>query len=579
MKCRILLRQLELPFERVTVDLFKGETRSDQHFARNPDGRIPVSSSTRARRSRVGRDPPPPRGGHALPALPSPRAHPVHQWMLFEQGRIEAELAYARFLKLSGRSERIPEVFANRLERGRDALGARPRGSPTAARSWPARPTRSPTSPCTPTSTARTKRRSDAREHSGGSLARPGGSPAALRERHRADPGTPPSGRCRSSRAFFPAKGGYLERIMSVTPHTREDRGRRQLRGRPLRVDLGRANRAHRPLVRCARAALPAPDARRGGRWPQSPPACVAGAQAVGRGGRRGVAGRFPMERRARGSVREPGGRIGRRGPAAGAGCGRESPSATRPGARGARPGRAPTRRPRKQDLERELQALRREADEELERIRAQVRSAEEEAAAIGAELDATRERLTRPPRRHTRPPPRAATSWRGNGTPPWQRSMRPVPGATLPWRSGTRPSRSVAQRWPRASAVRAREEAIRARDAALRDRHSVRVGPTPGSAGREGRRSEDAALAERDQAKAARDSALSERDAAHQAFEQAAHDARTMGEGPPRARSTCPSLGSSPRRPAPTRPSPLAARVPAARAAPCSRCCCWSSS
>ena len=42
MKARILLRQLELPYERVTVDLFKGETRSPEHFGRNADGRIPV---------------------------------------------------------------------------------------------------------------------------------------------------------------------------------------------------------------------------------------------------------------------------------------------------------------------------------------------------------------------------------------------------------------------------------------------------------------------------------------------------------------------------------------------------------
>jgi glutathione S-transferase len=52
----------------------------------------------------------------------------VFQWMLFEQGRIEAELAYARFLKLSGRAEQIPEVYANRLERGKDALAALERG-------------------------------------------------------------------------------------------------------------------------------------------------------------------------------------------------------------------------------------------------------------------------------------------------------------------------------------------------------------------------------------------------------------------------------------------------------------------
>jgi len=42
MKARILLRQLDIPFERVTVDLFTGETRTPQHFGRNPDGRIPV---------------------------------------------------------------------------------------------------------------------------------------------------------------------------------------------------------------------------------------------------------------------------------------------------------------------------------------------------------------------------------------------------------------------------------------------------------------------------------------------------------------------------------------------------------
>ena len=34
--------------------------------------------------------------------------------MFFEQSRIEAELAYARFLYLSGRHEQIPEVYANR---------------------------------------------------------------------------------------------------------------------------------------------------------------------------------------------------------------------------------------------------------------------------------------------------------------------------------------------------------------------------------------------------------------------------------------------------------------------------------
>ena len=129
MKARILLRQLELPFERVTVDLFTGETRTDQHFARNPDGRIPVleldSGETIAESGAILThlaD-----GTRYLPEERMPRTR-VAQWMLFEQNRIEAELAYARFLRLSGRADQIPEVFENRLERGRDALVALDRG-------------------------------------------------------------------------------------------------------------------------------------------------------------------------------------------------------------------------------------------------------------------------------------------------------------------------------------------------------------------------------------------------------------------------------------------------------------------
>ena len=129
MKARILLRQLDIPFERVTVDLFTGETRTPQHFGRNPDGHIPVLELDDGQKI--------PESGailgylaegtEYLPADRLARAR-VAQWMFFEQNRIEAELAYARFLKLSGRSEQIPEVFENRLERGRDALVALDRG-------------------------------------------------------------------------------------------------------------------------------------------------------------------------------------------------------------------------------------------------------------------------------------------------------------------------------------------------------------------------------------------------------------------------------------------------------------------
>ena len=123
LKVRLLLRQLELPYESVSVDLFRGETRTPEHFARNPDGRIPVLET--------GDGDLIPESGAILlylaegtPFLPAPgvaRAR-VHQWMFFEQNRLEADLATARFLKLAGRAATMPEVFANRLERGRDAL-------------------------------------------------------------------------------------------------------------------------------------------------------------------------------------------------------------------------------------------------------------------------------------------------------------------------------------------------------------------------------------------------------------------------------------------------------------------------
>src|SRR5262245_66469942 len=41
-KARLLLAQLGLPYERVPVDLFSGETGSPDYLARNPAGRTPV---------------------------------------------------------------------------------------------------------------------------------------------------------------------------------------------------------------------------------------------------------------------------------------------------------------------------------------------------------------------------------------------------------------------------------------------------------------------------------------------------------------------------------------------------------
>jgi glutathione S-transferase len=129
MKARVLLRQLGLPFERVTVDLFAGETRRPEHLVRNPDGRVPVLELDTGELI--------PESGAILlhlaegtPFLPEAgiARTRVYQWLFFEQNQVEAGLAVARFMALTGRDQTMPEVFADRRARGRGALQALARG-------------------------------------------------------------------------------------------------------------------------------------------------------------------------------------------------------------------------------------------------------------------------------------------------------------------------------------------------------------------------------------------------------------------------------------------------------------------
>jgi glutathione S-transferase len=125
MKVRVLLRQLEIPFETVLVDLFRRETRKPEHLARNPDGRVPVLELDDGTFL--------PESGAILlylaegtPYLPDDRLEraAVHAWMFFEQNQIEASLAVARFLILTGR-DTAPEWLQ---AKGRVAMGSLARG-------------------------------------------------------------------------------------------------------------------------------------------------------------------------------------------------------------------------------------------------------------------------------------------------------------------------------------------------------------------------------------------------------------------------------------------------------------------
>src|SRR3954467_4589738 len=129
LKCRILLRQLGVPHETIVVDLFRGETRTPEHFARNPDGRVPVLELDDGTTI--------PESGAILlyladgtPLLPADRLARarVHAWMFFEQNQIEATIASARFLVAAGRDREAPEAFADKVARGRAALETLARG-------------------------------------------------------------------------------------------------------------------------------------------------------------------------------------------------------------------------------------------------------------------------------------------------------------------------------------------------------------------------------------------------------------------------------------------------------------------
>lgn len=125
-KVRLLLSWLGRPYELVPVDIFAGESRTEDFLRnKNPDGRIPVL------------EPEPGRflaesnaillflaeGTPLLPEDAFERAQ-VHQWLFFEQNSLEPNVGTARFWHLTGRAPRHPEAFRMRVERGQEALGA-----------------------------------------------------------------------------------------------------------------------------------------------------------------------------------------------------------------------------------------------------------------------------------------------------------------------------------------------------------------------------------------------------------------------------------------------------------------------
>jgi glutathione S-transferase len=123
LKVRVLLRQLRIEYERVPVDIFAGESKTDEYRVLNPAGRTPA----------LGLE-----DGRALaesnaillyladgtPLVPADRVElgHIHQWLFFEQNLVEPNVGTARFWRMTGRDQLRPEAFEQRREAGADAL-------------------------------------------------------------------------------------------------------------------------------------------------------------------------------------------------------------------------------------------------------------------------------------------------------------------------------------------------------------------------------------------------------------------------------------------------------------------------
>ena len=122
-KVRLLLNQLGQPFERVHLDILKGETRNPEYLAKNPNHRVPMVEWPDGRRLAESNailfylaE-----GSPYLPPQPWQRAQ-VLQWLFFEQYSHEPHIAVVRFWHFAGVVEDNRDALPEKMERGYEAL-------------------------------------------------------------------------------------------------------------------------------------------------------------------------------------------------------------------------------------------------------------------------------------------------------------------------------------------------------------------------------------------------------------------------------------------------------------------------
>jgi glutathione S-transferase len=125
-KVRLALKQLRIPYRSVEVDILKGETRTPDFLAMNPNGRVPLLevapgrflAESNAILWYIAA------GSRLVPDENIERAEAM-QWMFFEQHSLEPNLGSARFwlTMVKGGRELQSHALEDWMERGYQALG------------------------------------------------------------------------------------------------------------------------------------------------------------------------------------------------------------------------------------------------------------------------------------------------------------------------------------------------------------------------------------------------------------------------------------------------------------------------
>ncbi|MGH8629534.1 MAG: glutathione S-transferase family protein [Burkholderiales bacterium] len=127
-KPALLMRQLGVPFDWVEISTLKGETRTPEFLARNPNGKVPLLEVTDHGETRALAESNAmlcylAEGTHLLPDDRWPRAQ-VLQWLFFEQYSHEPYVATVRFwVKYMNKQDEWKGKIAEAMKKGYAALG------------------------------------------------------------------------------------------------------------------------------------------------------------------------------------------------------------------------------------------------------------------------------------------------------------------------------------------------------------------------------------------------------------------------------------------------------------------------